>query len=908
MLLRSLFLWIPLGLSLMAGLMLLAIWLYVTPSRMEHLVTSVFNDRSNGSIQLDVISVNPYSGFEVKNIVIRSGPDFNNDVLAKVDRLRLQYDFFSLFLGNVHVHEMGVYGPELRIKWKDGRWNAATLMKPSAAVEDEEPPEEEYPVEDIDLPIKAELLVNIVLEDLVVTVQGPSYRSSLENFSASAKIWVPPFKKIPMSLQAVSLLDTMDVQLNPRETLDLSFYSDDVSVDPPLLFTWRLRFDRESTHGSSFISMLKLGTYRAPVRFKRTHLIPMKFMLSYDLKYDPDRDRLNLYNLSLSMRNKKWVSLEGRIEQVTGKQRVNIRMVESDIRLDDIYPYYRAVTGDNKSVFGGRLSLYPLSVQGTIPALDIEGVLQGRGIEFRQDDNGIRISRLKVPFTVNKRGADVTVASQLLLPGFFYTMERSRSGENALRVDSRLSLLNNMQSLVVHDFSLRHYDPNSGNTALRTGMKGKVDLSQDMKGTVHIPSLVFNRNALEPTLTNRLKETLQAVKLKKEVTVSSRIAFFSGIGKKRLRVRMDSAIPDYDITDLVLDASILQEPGKKKITLEKIHLSSKSRELSVDCNGMVELKKEPFSDTNISVKVRMNSPEMRPVYDEWKMSGLIEIDGAIRGDLENGMASGKILVEDVNVSNARSMTDVAAVYLDFPFEYHFNPEYTGKSLLVVKKSDVINNSFFREKDNLRIKSIRSRHPARDIQFEYMKDLSGRIQFRENVMEISSLKAYVLDGSFYGKNILFNLADMKARNMEYQMIMDITSMDVARLDEPDPKKKRKGGNLSMNANLSGSGIDFSRELDVKGSVHIYEIGNRFANQLLTGLNEEKGKSKLGIGQVAVDNSLRVKSFDFNLDRGLIYATVHFQRNLFGYTISMKDEEVKYDRVPVQEFLRKVREGE
>jgi hypothetical protein len=198
--------------------------------------------------------------------------------------------------------------------------------------------------------------------------------------------------------------------------------------------------------------------------------------------------------------------------------------------------------------------------------------------------------------------------------------------------------------------------------------------------------------------------------------------------------------------------------------------------------------------------------------------------------------------------------------------------------------------------------------VRDLQFEYMKDLSGRIHFRDNVLEIVSLRAYVLNGSLYGKNLLFNLADMKAKNMEYQLIMDITNIDIARLDEPDPKRKKRGTEISMNANISGRGMEFSKELDMKGSVHIYKIGEKFARQLLTGLNEEKGKSKLGIGQIAVDNSLKVKSFDFNLDRGLVYTTVHFQRNLFGYTISVKDEEVKYERMPVQEFLRKVREGE
>ena len=907
-LLQSLFLWVPLGLALLSGILLLVLWLYLTPSRMEHLVTSLFNERSNGSIQLDVISVNPYSGFDIKNIVIRSGPDFNNDVLARIARLRLRYDFFSLFLGDVHVHEVGVYGPELFIRWKDDHWNVETLMKTSAMIQEEPEEIKEEPLEDIELPINAELLVNMVLEDLAVTVNGPSYSSSLENFSASAKIWLPPFKKIPVSLEAVSLLETMDVQLNPKETLDLSFYSDDATVDPPLLFTWRLRFDRGSTHGSSFLSMLKLGTYRAPVRFKRTHLVPMKFLLSYDLQYNPDRDRLNLYNLTLSMKNRKWISLEGKIEQVTGKQKLNVHMVESDISLNDVYPYYRAVTGDTSTAFGGRLSLFPFSVTGTMSTLNMEGSLKGRNIELRQNDNGINIPRMNMPFTVNKRGSNIAVSTRLLLPGFFYTLERSRSGENALYAGARLTLLNNMQSLVINDFSLRHYDPGSGNTTLKTGIKGNIDLSPDMKGSIQIASMVFDRNALESTLTNRLKESLKPLKLKEKVTISSGVHFVSGAEKQRVHIRMDSAIPDYEVTDLVLDARILHEASKKKISLEKVHLSSKSRKLSIDCNGMVELEKEPFSDSNISVTIRMNSPAMRPVYDDWKMSGLVKIDGTIRGNLENGMARGKILVDNVNVKNAATLTDVAAVYLDFPFEYHLNPEYTGKSLLVVKKSDVINNSFFQEKDNLKIRSIRSRHPARDIQFEYLKDLSGRIQFRENVLEISSLRAYVLDGSLYGKDILFNLADMKARNMEYQMIMDITNMDIARLDEPDPKRKEKGGELSMNANLSGRGIDFSRELDVKGSVHIYEIGDRFANQLLTGLNEEKGKSKLGIGQVAVDNSLRVKSFDFNLDRGLIYATVHFQRNLFGYTISVKDEEVKYDRVPVQEFLRKVREGE
>jgi len=905
-LLKAVIIWVPLTLAFLVVIALLAVWLYVTPLRMEQVISTQFASRTNGTIQLHVADVNPYSGFEIHDIVIRSGPDFGEDILARIDVVRVKYDFFSLFLGDIHLHEIGVYRPRVYVQWKDGHWNITRLMK-SMPVK-EEPVIEEEPRDEIRFPIHVEFLMNMVMENLEIHVQGPSYTSSLKKFSASAEIWIPPFKRIPLSLEAFSLLERMKIDVNPAKTLDLSFYSDDATVEPPLLFTWRLQFDKTPGEKHKFISLLKAGTYRAPVRFKRSHLAPMNFLLSYDIQYDPGKDFLNLRNVSVSMKERKWISLSGHVKGVTSSQNVSLHMLESDIRLDDVYPYYRAVTGDRKSIFKGTLSLYPFSVTGRISSLDMNGVLKGRNLEFSQDETGFQVSNLNMPFSASKRGADIKINTRLDLPRFIYTMERSRSGVNGLRVNADLSLVENMKTIMVNGLSIRHYDPLSGNTSLRTGMTGRVDVSPRLKGSLHVQSLIFDRNSLEPTLSGNLKKTLRSIKLRQKIHISSRIGFYTDVDENRLNVSMKSSIPDYDVTDLSLEGKVIQDTREKKIHLKKVQLSSKSRNLLLSCNGMLELKSEPFSDSDIFLKIRMASPRMKPVYNDWKMSGLVEIDTRIKGDLENGIATGKILIEDVNVQNDESKTNVESVYLDFPFQYRFTPRYSGESLLVVKKSDIINNRFFEEKDNFRIKSVRSRHPVRDIQFEYLKDMSGRIHFRDNVMEINSLRAYVLNGSLYSKNLLFNLADMKARNMEYQLIMDISNIDIARLDEPNPRKKGEGTEVSMNANLSGRGLDFSRELDMKGSVHIYKIGEKFARQLLTGLNEEKGKSKLGIGQVAVDNSLRVKSFDFNLDSGLMYTTVHFQRNLFGYTISVKDEEVKYERMPVQEFLRKVREGE
>jgi hypothetical protein len=41
---------------------------------------------------------------------------------------------------------------------------------------------------------------------------------------------------------------------------------------------------------------------------------------------------------------------------------------------------------------------------------------------------------------------------------------------------------------------------------------------------------------------------------------------------------------------------------------------------------------------------------------------------------------------------------------------------------------------------------------------------------------------------------------------------------------------------------------------------------------------------------------------------VYATVGFSRRTIGYLFGVKDEKVEFDRMPIQEYLRKVREVE
>ena len=117
-----------------------------------------------------------------------------------------------------------------------------------------------------------------------------------------------------------------------------------------------------------------------------------------------------------------------------------------------------------------------------------------------------------------------------------------------------------------------------------------------------------------------------------------------------------------------------------------------------------------------------------------------------------------------------------------------------------------------------------------------------MKFDSFLFALTNMKAYVLDGSLYGRQILFNLADMDINNMEFILVLDMTNIDIAKLDDPNPKKKTRDAELSLNANFSGKGFDVKKELNINGYINVYKIGEGFAREMMKGLNKEKGESK------------------------------------------------------------------
>ncbi len=919
---KTLFLRIPAVIIILVAIALIGVKIYLSPSRVQGLIVTNFNGMSNGKIEMNVKEFSPYGGFVIEDIVIYNGPEFNSTVFVKMKRLAIKYGLFPMLIGNVRIPEIGIYKPEIYLEEKNGVWNAAKLMKPGEKKEPEkkEPEKKEEakkddkkepPMKEISLPVAAEFLFKFVLDDLKMYVKGSKFKSSVEGLTFSLDIDIPPFKKIPLSVEAVSLLKNMSIVLNPKEEMKVSFISDEAEASPPLVLTWKLLFSNEKKDAPQFNSIFKLGMYNTPVRFKNIYLTPLNFMVSYDLFYNPVKDHLTLNHLGVEFHGKKWIYLTGAVENVTKKQVIDLKMKESDISLGDLHPYFRSVTNDYRTFFGGNISLAPLTIKGDPDNIDIDGNVTLKGVSFSIPGTSALIPYLNISYLVLKRSDDMIISSNIVMPHLYYTLGKYKSGDNGFELKTDISAFNNFSRVVIRNFGVRLYSPDDSKNALDLAVSGDVMLKPQLAGSVSISKLQFNKPPLYAMVPEKFKKMLDGIPVSKPVDMNLGVNFFLG-DIITAKLNMLVKVPDFQVPDLAMGLDVVYDKNQKVADLKSFTLGSKAWNADISASGKVDHKVVPISDADIKLSVKLNNPQMKQMQGPWFLGGLVDINAFVKGNLDTGKAYGSVKIEKLFVKNDEGKIYVDDMNMNFPFEFLFKylkKALAGESQITITKEQVIDSQFFSEKPNFSIKSVRAKHPARDMIFEFVKDFEMYMAFKNNIFQIVNMKAYVLDGALYGRNILFNLSDFNQDNMEFKMILDITNVDIAKLDEPDPKKKTRDAELSLSANFSGRGLNVKKELKPVGYIEIYKIGEKFANKLMKGLSEEQGQSKLGvIGQFAMDNSMKVSTFNFNLDKGLVYATVTLSRGAIGYAFGVENNQIKFDRITVGEFLRKVKQGD
>lgn len=916
---KTVFIRIPAAIIIIVLFSLIVLKLYLSPETVERLARNQFKSLSTGTLDLKVRAFSPYSGFVIEDMVIRNGEDFSYKPLLEVKKIVFRYSLGGMLLGHIRFPELGIYEPKVYLREKGGVWNAAVLMRPSEKGKEEQLEKEDVAgkKDEIKLPVPVDVFVNFILKDFNLVVESSRFDAGIEGLTFTFRMDIPPFKKIPLSPAVVNLLKEMKIELNPRERLFAYYSSKEAEVGPPLVLTWKCDFNRTDEGKPGFFNTFKMGTYKTPVRFVNHHLAPLHFLVAYDLFYDPTGDTLNVNDISLTFRNTCWMRLSGNARNMTKNPFINLGMSESTILLDELYPYYRVVTGDGKTRFSGTISLKPLEVKGDADHMDVKGEIRFSGLSYKKESTAFSIPGMSLFYDLKKRGENADAGAGINIPLLTYSLSGGRAGRLGFEFQTAVEARENFKRFILPSLMIRLFSPDMQGNALSVSMTGDVFTGTRTAGWIKIDRLLFNKDPLASMVPGSLKAKINSIPLKRPVESTMLVRFNTSPGMAEVTAEMGVSIPDYDLPDLLLQASIVQNEGEKRLVIHRLDINSRSRNFSAGVAGYLVQEISPFSNSDITLHFTLDNPQIKNLYGPWDSSGSVSFETRLKGDLKTGSVCGTIRTDKFTIRNRDTYLAVNDMNLAFPFIFQFMAKGKGQSLLGVRQSQVIDNKRFADKPNFSIGSVWAKHPARNIPFLYMKDFSAFMEFRDNVFRLTEMKSYVIDGSLYGRRILVNLGNLDMShldfksfkdNIEYSFNMDLTNVDIGRLDEAEGKKKVRDAELSLNANFTGRGVDIRKELTTEGYINIFKVGEKFANRLMKGLSKEKGRSKLGIAQPVVDNSVSVKGFEFKLDKGLVYTTVLFSGGWLSKIATVENNRIEFDRIPIQEYLSKVQKGD
>lgn len=380
---------------------------------LEKILRWQFSLFTTGSIELNIEKFSLFTGFDIKDIVIRSGKDFDEQVLLSVKHLKLHYYLPGFWVGDIGIHELGIYSPRLFLRNHKGKWNIATLFRPSKS-KPKKKKSSGFP-QSIKTYYDIRVFLYAILDDLAVEVESPNMKAHVKNFGLKASLLTKEFHTLPVNLSVLSLLDTLMLQMNAQNKVDVHFSNAHVAVEKKIDLRLLLHF-LEQKENFEFASKAQIGEKNISFRYNQKNNMPFDFLFSYNINYLPQTDNIQIDHIALSFLQDTWFSLKGSIQNITKKATdfsVDVSMQKSKIHLDKLHPYFRYFTNNQSLLFGGDVSLMPLHLKGVWDNLNLTGKILLSNI-FLQEKS----LHVKAPFWqfMYKSGINLNLSQQKPLP------------------------------------------------------------------------------------------------------------------------------------------------------------------------------------------------------------------------------------------------------------------------------------------------------------------------------------------------------------------------------------------------------------------------------------------------------------------------------------------------------------
>ncbi|EMJ96474.1 LIC_11026 family protein [Leptospira alstonii] len=362
----------------------------------QFVLTKVLHGFLRGTASFTVTKFSLLYGISFENVILKSDSSFEERPVLSVKELELSYNLPWVFLGRAKLSRIAVVGLRIDLRQKGGEWNLAKLFPSSSS-----PPAKEEtlsaPSEEIStyLPISAYL--NLELKDIFVHVVSESgsssYKAGLDGFNLAFELDTVRFRKIPLNVRILQLIDVIRFRMNPEKTVRIYFEDDSKSLDQP----FRLGLELTRDPGGIFVSKADIGSDSIPIRVRNRLLAPFGFGLKYEIGYLEKEDKLKLTALELKIDRDVWLSGAGEITGVSSKERnVGFAIRKSSIRLKPLSDFLSGIPGIPKMKLDGELSLAPITISGKDTRLKVAADISAKDLLISIGGKNHRIPELKL--------------------------------------------------------------------------------------------------------------------------------------------------------------------------------------------------------------------------------------------------------------------------------------------------------------------------------------------------------------------------------------------------------------------------------------------------------------------------------------------------------------------------------
>ena len=372
------------------------------------------------------------------------------------------------------------------------------------------------------------------------------------------------------------------------------------------------------------------------------------------------------------------------------------------------------------------------------------------------------------------------------------------------------------------------------------------------------------------------------------------------------RVMMDNVtmvgVRSEPLNDILLDLTMSMK-DYDRIDIDSCLIAIPDFATDIILNGVIN-GLDSTQDMNLTGKAQFYSPEERLLFiDDLYLSGELGLELNWQSHMNRALFESSIDVRDfkasyldkINAVNVNGHLNlIQAIDIDsYTLLEHANSSEIYTSAINYFDYEVLNSYYeaSHKKSTITVEKL-----AFD---DYsISDCRLNIMIGKGRIEIPEFRFKIYDGISKG-SVYANLGDGNIEMMKYYLKANVSRINSAKL-LPMGEITGRSSELSMTMEISGSGLDVSKEINVEGALYVTQIGSKFTDNILIALDPKGTDKSIQDTRKLLNWGYKPRLISCEVKHGYIYPTIHLSKgNIITKLIplNISGGKIELARIPI-----------